>query len=592
MRPCRGAALVLLALAAASAHAAPRISAKPVFTPLRSTDWGAIAVVVENDREARSVEVALARTRGGDDRPSMTTHLPLELGPLARREVILPLPAGNGTDCRVDLMEDRKPLASAVARVEWARDDRLLVGCIGDAPASLVGACRKDLDVPLVAIEPAKLPGNEMGWPHFDVVAWPSPRSTDLDAAQAAALRRYVLAGGRLVLGAIHEDVDVLERLGIADIAPAKLAAGTGLEVVASPNAGTRLEGDGVLVRDAALGKVRIVARDLARGEVAWPALLEIEAPREDDGSQPSWRAQSVHESLVRIYPPQSIVDEMTPHAPTWLAAILLGSCLVAAVPLDAWLTRRALKRGRRSRFGWARYPAILLVTTALAYLLADRVGARDLMLSRIDVVDVREPDGAAMGRSLLIFARGRSGPADLDAENAQWTGLGRLGGMAEDARLAATWRPSAERDALLSRGSFGLDSWQVVLAEARWVPDPTSVPRVHAPVAGQLTHVPASLAVGVESAGGVRPLQDERCIVREARLPGVAGVESEHLLVALDHDAAGPARRIRLALPGSLGPPLRVAGIEARPERTFTLIRYAFDEEATKVLADCFPGD
>jgi hypothetical protein len=581
---------MLLALAAASACAAPRITAKPSFSPLRSTDWGGVVVLVENDAVARSAELVLVRTSGGRGDSKSGTRLPLELGALARREVILPLPPGMGTDCRVDLLAADQVLASAVARVEWARNDRRLVGCIGEAPASLVAACRRDLDVPLVEIDPKSLPGNEIGWPHFDVIAWPSPRSTDLDAAQAAALRRHVRAGGRLVLGAIHEDVDVLERLGIADIAPAKLSAGEGLEVIAVPNAEATATDD-AMARAAGLGTVLLVPRDLARGEVAWLALLGIEPPpKDDDAGRRGWRQQPAQDSLVRIYPPPDLLEELTPHAPTWLAATLLGACLLAAVPLDAWLTRRTLKRGRRSRFGWTRYPAILLATTVLAYLLADRVGARDVVVSRIDVVDVREPEGAAMGRSLLIFTRGRSGSIDLDGESAQWTALGRLGGMSEDARIDASWLPSADRDALLSRASFDLESWQVVLAEARWVPDPARVPHAQAPTADQPVHVPASLAAGIETPTGFYPLQDERCVVRDVILPKVDGIEGEHLLVALDQGGEGPSRRVRIVQPGSFGPSLRVGGVEARPERTFTLIRYAFNEDATRILTDCWP--
>jgi hypothetical protein len=322
-----------------------------------------------------------------------------------------------------------------------------------------------DLDAHLVSsVELTLLPPDELSWPQWTAIVWPAPRGADLRPEQAQALRRWVLDGGHLVAGVDPEQPRALEEAGLGELFLARPTRGAGLDV--SLVSRVPADAGGWQRARCGWGTTTITADDLARTAAPrWRELLALES--DDDGSA---RRRLGAEWSMRLGVVQfAIAEGLVPEPPLALAGAVLGAFFLFAVPLDIALARRALRAGRRSRWGSLRMPAGVAAATVACFLVADGAAGGGLASRRIDFVDFDPETGSAVGRTLLVMASGRAGRATLSVgEDAHLLDV--------ESRDSRSWMRTGVTDLIARAGSAGsaaaeidFTSWKPVHVTTAW---------------------------------------------------------------------------------------------------------------------------
>lgn len=576
----RWAACAIASVVACLAHAAPRMSARPAFAPLRPGDDACVVVSVENDGEARQVTLRVQRDAAGaqaapgaGERDAPVTELRLDLPPLARKRAWIRVLPSYEPRVRIDMIDRAEVVATTVADLGQGDGRRALIAVIGQPPPSLVGHARKTLEATVAEAAPEDLPGDVDAWPRAQAIAWPSPRSP-LTQAQARTIDRLVRGGARLVVGVDPEEPDALARMGLGALLPAQPRRGPGLSIafdVDGADPAAQPVGESGARRVArGFGEVILVPGPLDRGDetLDWNALLGIPLPSretEHDMRRSWWSANA---SLGW----RTLMREAAPRPPQRGALAVLAAFFVASVIVDGWLTRRAVKRGRRRRLAWLAFPLLVLVATAGGFTIADRASGGDMRMQRVDVVDVAR-DGSRTGRTSLIVMRGRSGDMSVESEGAS---LRRLAiGTWEE---FSSWVPGgggrvalrASADAALpvERASVRANPWDTLNVVTTW-------PAPEVPPLDPGATTPPRCQGARFSFGGTG---GSRILVPSDSL------RSEILAETDVTTLAGPT--LVVALDGAVGPPIRIDGAALPSGGDVTIVRYALDPSAANTRA------
>lgn len=423
MRACRIALAVALALPAV-ADAAVRLRARPIFPAVRQGDAALVEVELLAEGAAPpDVVVTLRCERAG---PTRSTTTAVELGAGARKTVRLALVADSPW-LAVEASERGQVIAQARVEVECTTR-RAFVLSLGAPPPELSRRLRRSQLATLGEVAPADLPTDPRLLPTADVMLWAAPRRAELDAGQALALRRWIVAGGTLVAGVDAAEPRALVELGLAaDLPPA-----------GAP-------------RHVGAGRLLVVDRDLRDDlEVADRVSRSLGLDRLDRAPP---RARRAHATVPLRLPP--------PVPPVAGAVLILSAAFVGSVLVEPLLRRRDASLGRRSLLARVRHPALLATCAAAALGLAHAGAGAAIRAMRLDVVDVDPLTNEAFGWTHVSIARSRPGPLELALEGATFDVAPR--GDSRPVVAQAGRSGGAERLALDVR------AWSPVAAVARW---------------------------------------------------------------------------------------------------------------------------
>lgn len=593
-----GGLCLFVALGGGRAQAAPRMSARPVFTALAEQDRGCAIVILENDEKERRVLLRAGIDREKSVLPPNLTEMEIDLPSGARKRVFLPIPPG-ARPASLELVDDGEIIAVGSVGHAWLSPTTPAVAALAPLPRSLVTSAVGPLQVKLAEVALDDVPANLQCWPELRAWTWEFPPGADAPPGVSDALRRHVVSGGWLLLGINPEDPSAPERNGLGDLLPARPERGEGLEVALThqePRA-LALGVEGALAWQVGLGRVVLVPGPLEDiATPSWPMLLGIDPalhPTMEQWRQNQWRMQATTRPPI----PEAVIAPHVPKPPWWGAGLILGAFFLAAVPVDGWLTRRSLRQGRRSRLGALRYPSFGVLATFLAWMTAEFHSGEDLRTWRLDIVDVA-PDGRGIGQSHVLVTRGAAGALDAHAVAGSLDGLS----LAMDSwHQPPRFTMLASADPALPASRLRIDSspWESIIVSASWMID--TMPSViftadscatsglpPSPAAWQATCGARSDEFGTASDGAFTPSPENEAL-NLALLPEhedwplwpvlVRASGQARMLANPDPQAVLPIRRSAPALilgrPGRIGPEISVDGVSTDERGTTTLLRY-----------------
>jgi hypothetical protein len=284
------------------------------------------------------------------------------------------------------------------------------------------------------------------------------------------------------------------------------------------------------------------------------------------------------------------------PKPPRWASTGLLIAFFVAAVPLDGWLTRRSLRRGARSRFGALRYPAIVLLTVAGAFIITEAATGRDMSVIRCDVIDIGPEPGALHGQATAFVARGRAGRMTIATPGSELT-LGQRIRSWEEMPFPAKLLVAADASPRVEGAVLDVNAWEIVRVLAAWIP--ASAPEgLAAPTRlGELPQVPACIGACVRSA---RDVENPGYVMGEipagpfdAR-SSYGGLDKEAAQVSLLLSQAtnspmpdGEPCDFAVILRGAHGAEIRIDGAPLRAPMSYTILRMRYPESARPPLSE-----
>ena len=325
-------------------------------------------------------------------------------------------------------------------------------------------------------------------------------------------------------------------------------------------------------------------------GAESWQALAAVVPPAPPDRHQ-SWRERRRlcrgPQPALEVNAVGEFLEEIVPKPPRWASTGLLVAFFLAAVPLDGWLTRRSLRRGARSRFGALRYPAMVVLAVAAAFVITEGATGRDMSVIRCDVIDIGPEQGALHGQTITFLARGRSGRMTIGAPG---SALSVSGFERWNAMPAARLFPAGDGAPRIEAAVLDVDPWEVIRIQARWLPEsmPEGIvaperlsdpPRVPACIAAQVRG-PWEHDVHVTSLFGEIPAGPFDANGFFGGLGEEAGNVSHLLGQATSLPMPdGEACDLAVVQRGASGPELRIDGARLRPDKAYTILRLRYPE-------------
>ena len=429
--------------------------------------------------------------------------------------------------------------ASTVANADHfakAIQSRPLIVCIGDVAktveeAAMLGGAEPERRAAVGWLDdPRHLPDQWYGYEGVDALVLSTSKAERYatlapESPQMEALEQWVRMGGKLVFCAGAQAARTLDK----DSPWARFAPGRFQEMVSLRQTGAletfagsaipipqaargeaplrvpRLAGvEGLIeAREADLplvvrtargfGQIVFLAGDLDGPPLAsWPdqsrlvaRLLGLPTSRTADEEQRSggmWFGYADMAGQLR-----SALDQFAGVrlVPFWLVATLVVVYILLIGPVDYFFLRKVVGR---MQWTWLTFPAIVLVFSAAAYVLAYRLKGNELRVNQIDLIDVDMASGQVRGTSwmnlfspttrsfeLSVQPGVRPGKPAPDARASvlmAWLGLpGKgLGGMDPQTASPVTWRdPYDFSPALNAMRGLPIQVWSSRSLTARW---------------------------------------------------------------------------------------------------------------------------
>lgn len=366
--------------------------------------WTAIQVDLTNDGPPIDGELQLGGGGGGNVRYAMEVKLPTG----SRQSYVLHAQfSGFGRNVTIDLVQDGAKVDSVSVAYLSHEVSQLVVGVLAEKPGPIV----EQINLPnsafgaapaVVPLTIADLPERAEGWAALDRLVWQDVDSNQLSAAQLEALRRWIAAGGRLVivggsagigtLSAIPDDLLPYRPTATVDIDPSLLTSLIG----PLPTGAADLPAmGGELSRGRALARSgdRVVAAELPFGggritvygfdpttawlaktpavESMWRATLP---PRAGDGTllaDDSQLVQAVYQLPALALPPTSGL------------LIIIGAYIVIVGPINYLVLRRLDRR----ELAWVTTPILVAVFAVAAFGFGSFLRGTDVVVNEIAVV-------------------------------------------------------------------------------------------------------------------------------------------------------------------------------------------------------------
>jgi len=437
-------ALLLIAVLSgtAASHAAAQTSgvemrAQPAFEGyFKYGEWLPVWVELENSGGDIDGEVRV-RVRGSAG--STVFAVPVSLPAGARKRVpVYVLPNNFSREIEVELVSGDRRIESQKVPVQSQPNISFLIGLVAPERGAL--ALMSGIEMPgrhrpiiLVDIGLQELPERVEGLKSLDVLVFNGVDTSSLTPDQAAVLKAWVAAGGRLVIGggagfqqtsAAFADIlpvqgGQIQEISAEELAP--LAEFAGTESSRDPGPFVAVLGDAgdsvvlagskdfplVVERTFGAGLVDFVSLDLTAPpfegwsgtENFWQALLSPGAAYPDslppDMSARQMRAQSMPYTLSNM----PMLDLPSVQG----LALLLGIYILLVGPVNYLV----LRWRKRLHWAWVTIPLITILFSAGSFGIGYLLRGTDLVVNKVAVIEMRPGAPAGVTSYLGLFSPG-----------------------------------------------------------------------------------------------------------------------------------------------------------------------------------------
>ncbi|HXG26379.1 MAG TPA: hypothetical protein VNL94_05960 [Candidatus Binatia bacterium] len=382
----------------------------------RAGAWTAIEVQLKNDGPPIRGEL---RTDGGAESKARFA-MPVDLPTGSEKVYVLHAQAPPfGRNVTVDLVADGRTIESV--SVAWAVHEaaQLVVGVVAEDPGGLIDQIRLPQSTfghaaVLVPLGVGDLPGRVEGWSALDRLVWQDVDSNALTADQRDALRRWIAAGGRLVivggsagigtLSAFPDDILPYRPTATIDADPATLAPLVG----PAPDGAADVPAmAGELARGRALATSgdRAIAAELGYGSgrvtilgfdttASWVA--------ESTAVEGLWRSQLPARTADG---PSLFDDTQLINAVYQLPALalpptegllgIIGAYILIIGPINYWILRRLDRR----ELAWITMPVLVLAFAAAAFGYGALLRGTDVIVNEVAIVQAAPDTTEASGQ-------------------------------------------------------------------------------------------------------------------------------------------------------------------------------------------------
>ena len=370
----------------------------------RAGAWAAVQVDLQNDGPSIVGELRIEGGSQSNARYAMAVDLPTG----SRKTYVLHIqPPAFGRTVKVDLVSGEQ-IVDTVSVAYLVHDaTQLVVGVVAERPQALISQVNLPANAlgaaaAIVPLTLADLPERAEGWSTLDRLVWQDVDSNQLSTVQLDALRRWIAAGGRLVivggsagigtLSAFPDDLLPYRPSATVDLDPASLVpllgqlptSATELPAMAGELAHGRAlvtSGDRAVAAEFRYGSGRVTllgfdptTRWLAESkgtDALWRGALP---PRSTDGAQlfdDSQIVQSVYQLPLLALPPTSGL------------LILIAAYIVIIGPINYLV----LKRIDRRELAWVTMPVLVLTFTAASFGYGFFLRGTDSVINEVAIV-------------------------------------------------------------------------------------------------------------------------------------------------------------------------------------------------------------
>lgn len=370
----------------------------------RAGSWAAVEVDLQNDGPPIDGELRMDGGSQSTARYAMTVNLPTGSHQVY---VLHAQPPAFGRNVKVELVANEQLIDSVTVAYLVHDANQLVVGVLAERPAAVIGGLRLPANAfgvapAIVPLTIADLPGRSEGWGVMDRLVWQDVDSNQLSTDQLVAMRRWIAAGGRLVivggsagigtLSAFPDDLLPYRPSATLDIAPNSLVsligpvAGDAVDIPAMAGAlvhGRALasSGDRVVAADLAYGngRVTILGFDPTAGWLAKSGGLDaiwrgVLPDRVGDGSalvDDSQLVQAVYQLPALALPP------------TTGLLVIIGAYILIIGPINYLI----LKRLDRRELAWITMPILVIGFAAASFGYGSVLRGTDVEVNEVSIV-------------------------------------------------------------------------------------------------------------------------------------------------------------------------------------------------------------
>ena len=370
----------------------------------RAGSWAAVEVDLQNDGPGIQGELRMDGGSQANARFAMAVDLPTG----SRLSYVLHVqPPAFGRTVKVDLVSGDQVVDSVSVAYLVHDATQLVVGVLAERPQALVSQIKLPAN-PLgaapavIPLTVADLPERAEGWGVLDRLVWQDVDSNQLSSLQLDALRRWLAAGGRLIIVGGSAGIGTLSKFpddllpyrptATLDLDPASLISLLGplptgaSELPAMTGTLTHgralaTSGDRAVAAELTYGSGRVTllgfdptTRWLAESKginALWRAALPA---RSSDGAQvfdDSQLIQAVYQLPLLALPPTSGL------------LILIAAYIVIIGPINYLV----LKRLDRRELAWITMPALVLTFTAASFGYGFLLRGTDVVVNEVAIV-------------------------------------------------------------------------------------------------------------------------------------------------------------------------------------------------------------
>ena len=370
----------------------------------RAGSWAAIEVELQNDGPSILGELRVQGGAQSNARFAMAVDLPTGSH---KTYVLHAQPPAFGRNVEVSLVANEQVVDSVSVAYLVHDANQLVVGVLAERPAGIVGALRLPANpfgvaAAIVPLSVADLPERPEGWGVLDRLIWQDVDSNQLTAAQLAALRQWLAAGGRLIivggsagigtLSAFPDDVLPYRPTATLDIDPSSLVPLLGplpegaanLPAMGGALANGRAlatSGDRVVAADLAYGsgRVTLLGIDPTTGWLArskgvdalWRGLLPDRTGDAAGLVDDSQLVQAVYALPALALPPTSGL------------LVIIAAYILIIGPLNYLILRRLDRR----ELAWITMPVLVLGFAAVAFGYGSFLHGTDVVVNEVAIV-------------------------------------------------------------------------------------------------------------------------------------------------------------------------------------------------------------
>jgi hypothetical protein len=481
-----------LALASSAAGGVTMTASVMLQGHARAGSWAAIEIDLRNDGPSIDGELQMDGGSQSNVRYAMAVNLPTGSH---QTYILHAQPPGFGRNVTVDLVANGQKLDSVGVAYLVHDSTQLVVGVLAERPAPIVAginlpASQFGAAPAVVPLTIADLPDRAEGWAVLDRLVWQDVDSNQLSAGQLDSLRRWIAAGGRLViaggtagigtLSAFADDLLPYRPTATLDVDPSSFASLLG---PLPEGAATMPAMAGALLHGRALATSgdRVVAAELGYGGGRITVL----------GFDPttSWLAESkaIDAMWRTVLPPRSgdstllgddsqlvqAVYQLPSLALPPTAGLLgiIGAYILVIGPINYLI----LKRIDRRELAWITMPVLVLAFAAASFGYGSFLRGTDVVVNEVAIV--RGAPDATEGTAQVyfgIFSPNRNtyrvdlpqGALLASPINGEAFGQGRT--TLDLVQGTGTERPSQIRNLLLGPASIRIIRAQVPVAAPR----------------------------------------------------------------------------------------------------------------------------